>query len=151
MKYIKCYFKKNKGFALPMVLLIMVVLMILFISVSFIADANSKQVATQEDNLRAYYLARSGIDIAYAALMEEKDGVPKIMKFIDDTKVKELTDELYLPNDSNLVGIVNINVSKVDNEVRIQAIAKTSKGNGSSKLSLYIDKNDITRTRWVKE
>lgn len=151
MKWKNCYFRENKGFALPMVLFVMVVLVILFISISFVTNTNTLQVTTQEDNLRAYYLARSGIDIAYAALMEEKDGMQKIMKFIQDTTIKELTDELYLPNDSNPIGIVNIKVSKKDNEIRIQAIAKTSKGKGSSRLSLYIDKDDFTRTRWVKE
>lgn len=141
----------NKGFILPMVLLVMVILSILFVSINFISSVNTSQIAIQEDNLRAYYLARSAIDIVYAALMEEKDGVLKISKFINDNTISELVDELYLPDKTNPVGIVEITVSKLNDEIKIQSIAKTSEGKGSSKLSLYIDKDNFSNTRWVKE
>lgn len=144
------YIKNRKGFALPIVLIVMVILGILFISITRIAQTNTIQVTIQEDNLRAYYLARSGIDIAYAALMEEKDGELKINKFLQGTD-NVLTHSLTLPNDTSPVGDVDIEVSKVDNEVRIHALAETLKGKGTSRLSLYIDKDNFTRTRWIKE
>ena len=63
--------RKRKGFALMTVLFVVIILSIFFISIITITQSNTKQVRLQEDNLRAYYLARSGVDIAYAALMEE--------------------------------------------------------------------------------
>ncbi len=151
MNYINKNLKRIKGFALPVVLMVMVVLSILFISIITIAQANTKQVAIQEDNLRAYYLARSGIDIAYAALMEEKDGELKINKFLKDSKETLTHENLPLPNNTDPVGYVDIEVSKIGDEVKIHAVARMAKGSGTSSLSFYIDKNNFTKNRWVKE
>lgn len=52
--------RKRKGFALMTVLFVMIILSIFFISIITIAQSNTKQITVQEDNLRAYYLARSG-------------------------------------------------------------------------------------------
>lgn len=151
MNYVNKNLKRVKGFVLPVVLMVMVVLSILFISIITIAQSNTKQITTQEDNLRAYYLARSGIDIAYAALMEEKDGDLKIYKFIKDTKDTLTHKNLALPNEIDPVGYVDIEISKEDDEIKIRAAAKTAKESGTSSLSLYIDKNNLSRTRWIKE
>lgn len=147
-KNIKIY--KLEGFALPLVLMVVAVLSILFISVFSISQSNTKHVVTQEDNLRAYYLARSGIDIAYAALMEESKGELKIQKFIKDTKTTSLYEKLALPKADDPVGFVEIEVTKSDEEVRIKATAKMVNGSGTSTLSLYIDKNNFSNIKWVK-
>lgn len=151
MNYINNNLKRIKGFALPVVLMVMVVLSILFISIITIAQTNTKQVAIQENNLRAYYLSRSGIDIAYAALMEENGGELNINKFIKDPKETLTHEKLTLPNTENPVGYVDIEVSKVGDEIKIHAVAKMAKSAGSSSLSFYIDKNNFSKNRWVKE
>lgn len=133
------------------VLFVMIILSIFFISLMTIAQSNTKQIRVQEDNLRAYYLARSGIDIAYAAIMEEEKGVMKFHKFIKGSEDSIVHDNLALPNADSPVGFVDVKISKDDNEVKISASAKTASGPGTSSLSLYIDKIDYTRTRWVKE
>lgn len=143
--------RKRKGFALMTVLFVVIILSIFFISIITITQSNTKQVRLQEDNLRAYYLARSGVDIAYAALMEEESGEQKLDQFIRGSD-DELTHlNLALPDKANPIGHVDIKVLKIDDEVRINAVAKTLKGPGNSSLSLYIYKDDYSRTRWVKE
>lgn len=142
---------KNKGFVLSTVLMVMMVLSILFVSIVTITKTNTKQVVTQEDNLRAYYLARSGIDIAYTALMKETDdGEKNIQKFID-RKEETLNDRLALPNKDDPIGYVDIEVSKEGNEIKIHAKAEIANGPGKSSLSLYINKDNFSKTRWVKK
>lgn len=141
--------KLNKGFALPLVLMVVLVLSILFISIITIAQSNTRQVAIQEDNLRAYYLARSGIDIAYAALMDDNE--KNFREFLNDSSPLVHSD-LGLPSNDSPIGYVDIEVTDFsEDEVRIHAIARMAKGKGKSRLSLYIDKTNITRIRWVKE
>jgi len=65
----------NNGIALPSVLLAMIVLAVIIIAVTALATSNTRQLATQELNLKAHYLARSGIEIAYTALMVDYDGI----------------------------------------------------------------------------
>ena len=139
--------RKRKGFALMTVLFVVIILSIFFISIITITQSNTKQVRLQEDNLRAYYLARSGIDIAYAALMEEEE--KNYTEFLNSSK--NLThDNLALPTEDP-IGYVDIEVSEIEDEVKIRVIARTINGDGKSKLSLYIDKLNTSRTRWVKE
>lgn len=153
MKYKYNILKHDKGFALPTVLMVMVVLSILFTTVIMITQANTREIVLQEDNLRAYYIARSGIDIAYTALMEDpsNNGDTKIKKFISDTEATLTHNQLKLPKESSPIGTVDIKVSKTAEEIKIHALAKTLNGPGISSLSLYIDKDNFTKTRWEKK
>lgn len=139
--------KRKQGYALMLVLVVVVILSILSMGLFFMTDANTKQVAVQEDNLRAYYLARSGIDLAYAALMVDDGGIPKLKTFIaEGTTV--LTDTLELPNATEAEGTVTIRVAMEGTEVHFQASAKMKSDNGTYTLNYYVDQDDFTKTRW---
>ncbi|GEN55989.1 hypothetical protein GCM10012290_09660 [Halolactibacillus alkaliphilus] len=141
------------GFVLPLVLLVMVVLSVLFVSMFALADANTNQVVVQENNLRGYYMARSGIEIAHAALMTE-DADSKynlqIDRFIEEVEggtVTLLTDTLSLP-ENDPISDVEIEVTVVDDEVKIHAISTLHSNGAIHDLSLFINKNNYNNTRW---
>lgn len=143
--------QNEKGFALIAVLIVMVALSILFLALINLTNTNSKQLDMQEDHMRAYYLSKSGIDIAYAALMQDdKNGVQNIKDIIDGKTVK-LESALELPNTTNPIGKVTINVKLVDEEVRIAASAQLENSKSTSTLVLYINKDDYNKTRWERE
>lgn len=139
--------KRKQGYALITVLVVVVVLSILSLGLFFMTNANTKQVTVQEDNLRAYYLARSGIDLAYAALMVDNGGVPKLVDFVSEGTTV-LTDTLELPSASQVEGTVAIRVEMEGAEVHFRAEAKMKSGTGSYVLNYYVDKDDYTKTRW---
>lgn len=148
---IKIKDQNEKGFALIAVLIVMVALSILFLAVINLTNSNSKQLDMQEDHMRAYYLSKSGIDIAYAALMmDDKNGVQNI-KAIIDGKTAKLESTLELPNTTNPVGKVTINVKLVDEEVRISASAQLENSKSTAALVLYVNKDDYNKTRWERE
>ncbi|GAU79401.1 hypothetical protein [Fusibacter sp. 3D3] len=143
--------QNEKGFALIAVLIVMVALSILFLGVINLTNSNSKQLDMQEDHMRAYYLSKSGIDIAYAALMmNDKNGVQNIRGIIDG-KTAKLESTLDLPNTTNSVGKVTINVKLVDQEVRISSFAELDKSKSTATLVLYVHKDDFNKTRWERE
>ncbi|WP_350344539.1 type II secretion system protein [Proteinivorax tanatarense] len=146
----------NKGFSLPMVLMVIMVLSILLASVFSLTQSNTKQIVAQENNLRAYYLARSGIDIAYAAMMEEDEPygqkIHRLIKYNDE--IEHIG--LELPQNEP-IGSVNLRVyyDEAAKEVIIESKANLIDASGASKLSLHIkyDENnpgDFTKTRWVR-
>ena len=152
----KCEHNRN-GYTLLLVLLVMTVLSILSLSIFNLFQANTRQIVIQENNLRAHYLARSGIDIAYAAMMTSTSsgGMLKINKLIDDKATIEHKN-LELPK-TNPIGKVDIKISYIvaKKEVAINAKAKLIDGTGDSELTLYIqydeaDKSNFTRTRWSR-
>jgi type II secretory pathway pseudopilin PulG len=61
--------KSNKGVAMAYVMMSLVVVFIVIAIVSSIAQANIKQASAQEKGLEAYYVARSGAELAYEAIM----------------------------------------------------------------------------------
>jgi len=143
--------QNEEGFVLIAVLIVMVALSILFLAVINLTNTNSKQLDMQEDHMRAYYLSKSGIDIAYAALMKnDKNGVQNIKDIIDG-KTAKLESELELPNTTDPIGTVTINVKLVDKEVRISAFAQLENSQSTSTLVLYVDKDDFNKTRWERE
>ncbi|WP_143008352.1 hypothetical protein [Pelagirhabdus alkalitolerans] len=149
----KEYLKNERGFVLPLVLLVMVVLSVLFVSMFTLTEANTNQVVVQENNLRGYYMARSGIEIAHAALMTE-DSDPsyhlQIDRFIDESSDGSLTDELSLPEDDPMSDI-EIEVSVVDSEVKIYATSTLRSNGAKQDLALFINTSNYNDTRWSNQ
>ena len=56
----RCYVKNKRGSTLVFVMLVMLVLTVLCTSILTVALANTRTTITQENNMKAYYLARSG-------------------------------------------------------------------------------------------
>ena len=63
----KCKFNK-KGAALMFVVIALLVAMIMIVTVAQLAQTNIRQASTQEKGIQAYYIARSGAELAYEAL-----------------------------------------------------------------------------------
>lgn len=59
---------KRKGAALTFVIIMFAVIFILTMSVLFIFSSNTRQVVAQRNFLKAYYIAKSGVEIGFAAL-----------------------------------------------------------------------------------
>jgi len=155
MKNIKMKCKKmNKilnnenGFSLPLILVFFVVFSILFTSAIFVTQTNTSQIDSQEDNLRAYYVARSGIDIAYAALMQA-DVSPydkKVDRLIaEDATITHIA--LNVPKD-NPIGTVDITVKVVNDEVEIHAVSQMIDDSESDSLTFYFKKDNYSKNRW---
>ena len=156
MKNIKMKCKKmNKilnnenGFSLPLILVIFVVFSILFTSAIFVTQTNTSQIDSQEDNLRAYYVARSGIDIAYAALIQGSH--EKLDKLIVDTNNNSnftiTHNGLKVPED-NPIGTVDITVKVVGDEVEIHAVSHMIDDSESDSLTFYFKKDNYSKNRW---
>lgn len=52
------------------IFIIFTISLIIGIAIQFVALSNLKQIKNQENNIKAYYLAYSGAEIAYAALLK---------------------------------------------------------------------------------
>lgn len=73
MKRLRYALKLHKGSAVAMVVMIMAIIMVITSVVAILFSANRTQASHQEDYMKAYYLANSGIEIGYAALLTDLD------------------------------------------------------------------------------
>lgn len=79
--------RNNKGAAMAYVMMSLVVVFIVIAIVSSIAQANIKQASAQEKGLEAYYIARSGAELAYEAIMTTSPSLIEAFK-ADKNKVE---------------------------------------------------------------
>lgn len=61
--------KEEKGIALAFVIVALVFVFLMVSIVAMLANTNVKQASAQEKGLQAYYIARSGAELAYEAIM----------------------------------------------------------------------------------
>lgn len=81
--------KGNKGSALAFVIISLMVVFIMVAVVSFLAQANIRQARAQERGLEAYYIARSGAELAYEAIMNTS---PSLLDDFKADNSKVITD-----------------------------------------------------------
>ena len=60
----------KKGISLVFVVLVLLVLSILSMAIFTLFTSNMRQAQRQENVIRAHYLAISGVDVTFAALMQ---------------------------------------------------------------------------------
>lgn len=65
----------TKGVALLLVLLVMVVLSILAVAVLTMFTTNMATKKMQEDSIRAHYIAMSGVEVTFGALLQDNESL----------------------------------------------------------------------------
>lgn len=143
--------KERPGAVLVFVLLIFLVLVIFASTVASIFSSNLKMAKNQEDNMRAYYLVHSGIDITLSTLLnplETEDGVEKsIIDKIKKENIDKLKDSIEI--EGKIVEIV-VDYKKDENEMTIKSSTLLDSG-GSKELSLVLEfSGGKIKTRWSR-
>lgn len=67
MEFIR-YIKNKRASALTMVLIVFMVISILSVAVLLLATNNTRQVQTQHQSIKSYYIAKSGAEVTFQAL-----------------------------------------------------------------------------------
>ena len=63
--------KNRKGVSLVYVMLVLIVMSILSVAIFTLFVSNLNQVKTQEDSVKAHFVAMSGVEIAFGALVQD--------------------------------------------------------------------------------
>ena len=69
----KKWMQNEKGFAVPLALMVMLVLVLLGTALWYYSTSETLQVARAEQDMKAHYLARSGMDITQETLRRERE------------------------------------------------------------------------------
>ncbi len=109
--------KKQSGFALVWVIVILVITTMFGVGIYTVTSHNIKHMTFYNNNLEAYYLAESGIELAYSAL---HSNIPNSGKLLIDTLAESGNPTLEMHHEvkdgSELKGTfdVSIIVKKID-------------------------------------
>jgi type II secretory pathway pseudopilin PulG len=137
---------KRQGSAYAFVLVVFLIISIIGSSILFIFNNNLKQAKRQQDSLEAYYLAYSGVEMAYAALLSKKPN--------GDLKLKDLDSNELVENNINYGnGTINILAKKSEREnfenwIEITSTGILSRNNLSYTRTLYFDPDNPIDMIW---
>lgn len=144
-------FKNEKGSSLIWVIILMLVFGILASSMLYVSSQDLRETVHFRENSKAYYLAESGIDIAYSALMklENPEDVPLIYSYKNDTS-KVYHKEIDVGDDTIILDIESV---LVDGKwwVKVTSEGIVAESNTSEKVSLRIDVGLDNFERLIRE
>ena len=127
--------KNEKGAALSFVIMTLLVLFIMASIVASLAQANIKQASAQEYGLQAHYAARSGAEMAFEALWNEKSGNTLLKSLKNGSKFSE--QSITFPDDAGSAK-VTINYTKKDSDELIEIHSKGSYKNATRNIILKV-------------
>ena len=143
---------KRTGSAMVFVILLFLITIVVITGINFLFSSNLKMSVAQEENLRAYYLTLSGIDITKSTLLSTLEidaGVEKTMfNKIREEKITSLEDSITIDGE-----VVDIEVTYDEGEdvITISSTATLKSGNTKTlALELEFSGNQY-RERWIRQ
>jgi len=139
MKMLKLFKDNQSGATLIWALIFMMVFTTLGMSMLFISRQDILETVNQRESARAYYLADSGIDLAYAALMKKtSDADVPLIKSYQASTAKKYTKQVKVGDDTIDLTIESV---LIDSKwwVKITSLGTVKSSNTSKRTVLRID------------
>ena len=131
----------KRGNALAYVMMVMIVVFILVGAVVSLAQANIRQAGAQEKGMQAYYLARSGAELAFEAMLNPNCNV---LTQIKNKTLTEKTETVALDNGKAAVK-VTLNETTNPTKIHIESVGTLNESGISKKVTLEFN-TDYTTT-----
>ncbi len=149
----KGYILNQKGIALALTIMVLMVLMIIFGSVMTLLGSNTRQVKHQENIMRAHYVALTGINMASTALFIVAEVSPgnsvtlMDQHFKGNLPITPLVETITLPTGEAEVTMTAENVSG-ERWIRIESIGTLSDTGTTRTLVLRINADIPAIQEW---
>lgn len=143
----------KKGVALVYAVIVLMVISILTSAILLTFSANFNQINHQKKYAEAYYLAYSGVQMAFGALIADDDtGMPNDLfnKFKNGT-VSQLTQENIAYGSGEIdISVIKVNdsASNFNGWIMIQSTATLSQSGFTLTRIFYVDPYDQKNTAW---
>lgn len=118
MKYMK-YIRNEKGMAMPLTLIVMVVIALLGIALWQYSMSELSTSVRSEKRARAHYIARAGAEAVALDFMRNPNKIEDLNLSVGDPIITDEIDYLAVNNESvdELVGQVSVEISRTDNYI----------------------------------
>lgn len=142
--------KNRPGGILAYVLIILLATGILTTSILHLFNSNLKQAKHQQDALEAYYLAYSGAEMAYSALLTKKpDGQLKLSDLTAGNEFKEL--DIDYGNGKISISVKISENANFDNWIEIESTGTLNKNNQSFTRRLFFEPANPVNKIWEND
>lgn len=136
----------QSGAALIWTMILFFIIVIIATSLSFITNQDAVETVFHEINLKTYYVALSGTELGYAALMANVSGAPYINQFIANA-AKTQTDTLDIVIGGTKMGeaVVTIDSVTIDGArwIRVNSVGRLEGETQTVSSVIRVDPNNI--------
>ena len=139
------FFKKEQGSALMMVIVAFMVITIITTSVFVLASNNTKQIVSQNDGMESYYIARSGAEATYQALLTSSPSL--LTQFQSGSTV--ITDTITFDEGTAEITVEGFNEGTT-RRVRVTSLGKAAGKNISRKSILEFNYDGYDDIKWSR-
>ena len=139
--------KNRKGVSLIWVIIALVFVSIMTISISTIAQSNILQAKRQDNIIQAYYIARSGAELTYEALITSSPSL--LLPFTspsNSTNTHTITDNIVVGEGTANIVVTSYNIDTVK-RIRIESIGELN--NVTKRIILEFDATSYADIRWT--
>ncbi len=139
--------KNRKGVSLIWVIIALVFVSIMTMSISTIAQSNILQAKRQDNIIQAYYIARSGAEITYEALITSSPSL--LLPFTspsNSTNTHTITDNIVVGEGTANIVVTSYNIDTVK-RIRIESIGELN--NVTKRIILEFDATSKADIRWT--
>lgn len=138
----------KKGSALLYVFVIIIVLSVLTMTILSILASNTKQAQYQEDSMETYYLAYSGVQMAYSALLANSNAkMTELTRATNPVAEQRQTNILYGNGKITVVAKLSADTG-YEGWILITAVATLNKNNLQYTRSMYFDPSNPIDMVW---
>lgn len=148
--------KNRTGVALIWTVITFSVLMILMSSVFMLFRQDLFETRMQEQRLQTYYVALSGIDLTYSALMDPLNNPKVITNVITKLKASgslPIKDDIEVNVDGKKIGTASVTIDRIEkdeiNWIRITSVGKLE-GN-TTEVSSVMRINEANTNQVIRE
>ena len=144
----KLHIEQESGGMLAFVIIMLMVVSVLVASVLLMFNNNLKQAKMQEDNMEVYYLAYSGVEMAYAALLADSNEKLKELTRLTSPVASQVTNNIALGDgEIDLIAVKTSDTGFVG-WIKITSTATLNKNGQIYTRILYFDPADPTKKVW---
>lgn len=145
-KRIQIFLNESKGGTLVFILMILMVVGILLAAIQAVFVGNLNQAKSQEEDVETYYLAYSGAEMAYAALINNSF---ELMNRLKNNTVSSYTEnDIALGNGTIDVSAIKSTDSGFVDWIKITSIATMNDTGETYTRIMYFDPADVSKKVW---
>lgn len=135
IKKINRVIKSNEGSIMVLVLMVFLVIFIATTSVLYLNMTNTRQIVAQRNNIQSYYLAHSGVEIGFAALMTDNEEL--LTQIVNNTPHTLVQNDIpYGKDNKDKINII-IKYTPEDKNVTIISTGTHNLSNKTTTLTMY--------------
>lgn len=137
----------RNGSALVFIIIVLLIVAIFSSSILFMFNSNLRQAKHQQDSMEAYYLAYSGVEMAFSAITANSNAL--IEDLIDGTESSLNENDIDYGEGYIDIEVVKSTDANFEDWIKITSTGTLKRNNHSYTRTMYVNPSNINDFVWI--